>query len=90
MASAKPKFEAATGRPSPDRDDLHVARDGDREPRLPHERDQSSDSQTAGHDRETGRRASRDVQSGMLDTGRAPVVEELARKHFPPRIEKPE
>ncbi len=54
------------------------------EPRLPHERDESSDSQEHYHD-ERGDQAARDIKKGLLDTGRAPVVEKLAREHFPPK-----
>ncbi len=52
------------------------------EPRLPHERDESSDSQQSSGDPRV-EQAARDIDNGLLDTGRAPVVDELARKHFP-------
>ena len=54
------------------------------EPRLPHERDQSGDSQQRARDEHLERAAS-DVERGLMDTGRAPVVDELARRHFPGR-----
>ena len=57
------------------------------EPRLPHERDESSDSQQPNHD-ERAKQAARDIDKGLVDTGRAPVVEKLASEHFPPK-EKP-
>jgi hypothetical protein len=52
------------------------------EPRLPHEHDESSDSQRRGRD-ERVEQAARDVERGLVDTGPTPVIEELARKHFP-------
>lgn len=52
------------------------------EPRLPHERDQSSDSQEQSTDNR-GEQAAKDLKAGLQDTGRGPVVEEIARKHFP-------
>lgn len=54
------------------------------EPRLPHERDESSDSQQPNHD-ERAEQAARDIDKGLVDTGRAPVVEKIAREHFPPK-----
>lgn len=58
-------------------------------PRLPHEHDESSDSQ-AGADasqQRVGRQAHRDVQQGLVDTDRAPVMDKaygkVKGKHLP-------
>lgn len=56
---------------------------GHDEPRLPHERDESSDSHP-GTDDERVEQAARDLANGLQDTGRAPVVTELARRAFAP------
>lgn len=52
------------------------------EPRLPHERDESVDSQQHNHDKR-GVQAAKDIKNGLVDTGRGPVVEKIAREHFP-------
>lgn len=57
------------------------------EPQLPHERDESSGSQSDADDPRT-RQASRDLSKGLVDTGRTPVVTELEKKHFPPETRK--
>lgn len=46
-------------------------------PRLPHERDESADSQQPGPppQGEIGERAYRDAERGRPDTGRAPVLD---------------
>lgn len=54
------------------------------EPRLPHERDESSDSQQQQGQDERMKKAAQDVAQGQVDTGRSPVNQELAREHFPP------
>ena len=57
------------------------------EPRLPHERDESSDSHPGtGDDRV--KQAARDLAQGRQDTGRTPVVTEIARKEFPSHVGK--
>jgi len=45
--------------------------------RLPHEHDESSDSQTHGEPsgKRMGEQAHRDVRAGMVDTDRGPVME---------------
>jgi len=55
-----------------------------REPRLPHERDESSDSQApANADAErVGRQAADDLERGLVDTDRGPVMDRLMREHF--------
>lgn len=53
-----------------------VEQGGESAPRLPHERDQSSDSQQTqdGHPPEVGRQAHEDVERGVVDTDRGPVA----------------
>jgi hypothetical protein len=66
----------------PDRDAVRVARERTREPRLPHDRDESADSQvkaTPGT-QSIGQRAHDDVEAGRVDTDRGPVLEELGRR----------
>ncbi|WPG38265.1 hypothetical protein [Variovorax sp. EBFNA2] len=52
--------------------DTRVEKDGESAPRLPHERDQSSDSQAMqdGQPPEKGRRGYEDVERGVVDTDR--------------------
>jgi hypothetical protein len=61
-----------------------------REPRLPHERDQSSDPQTPVIDetRTLGKQAARDVEHGLVDTDRGPVLERLSAEHFAPSVKR--
>jgi len=56
-----------------------VAQDGESKPRLPHERDQSSDSQENqdGSAPEVGRQALEDVERGLVDTDRGPVTDRV-------------
>jgi len=56
-----------------------VQQDGDSAPRLPHENDQSSDSQQQPDDKATkvGRQAHRDVERGLVDTDRGPVADRV-------------
>ena len=63
-------------------------RHGEPEPRLRHERDESSDSHP-GTDDVRIELAARDLEQGKQDTGRTPVVTELARKTLPPAPETP-
>lgn len=65
-----------------------ASRHGRSEPRLPHERDESSDNQTGIRDARVVQ-AARDVADGQQDTGRTPVVTELAEKEFPSRTDRP-
>jgi hypothetical protein len=67
-------------------DEVKVARgDVSGEPRLPHERDESADSQQASPPQPTdlGRKAFDDVQAGRVDTDRGPVLEQLFERHGP-------
>jgi len=52
--------------------DTKVEQGGESSPRLPHERDQSSDSQQTpdGRPTEVGRQAHEDVERGLVDTDR--------------------
>jgi hypothetical protein len=52
------------------------------EPRLPHERDESSDSHPGTQD-ERIKQAARDLANGLQDTDRSPVTTKLARQEFP-------
>ena len=58
------------------------SRDQHAEPRLPHERDESSDSHPGTED-ERVKQAARDLADGLQDTDRSPVVTKLARQEFP-------
>ena len=68
--------------PANDGDDGRTARvepDGSTEPRLPHEHDQSADSQKhpGGEPTEVGKQAYKDTQSPSVDTDRAPVTDKV-------------
>ena len=54
---------------------------GESKPRLPHEHDESSDSQDSqgGEPPEVGKRAHEDVERGVVDTDRAPVTDRVYR-----------
>ena len=56
-----------------------VEQDGETAPRMPHERDQSSESQKnpGGEATEVGKQAFKDVESGAVDTDRAPVTDKV-------------
>jgi hypothetical protein len=56
-----------------------VQQGGESAPRLPNERDQSSDSQQAqdGEASEVGRKAHDDVERGAVDTDRGPVTDRV-------------
>jgi hypothetical protein len=59
-------------KPAPDADAVRVVRERTREPRLPHDRDESADSQNkaAPDTRGIGRKAYEDVKAGRVDTDR--------------------
>ncbi len=67
--------------PASDRDggQTKAARDGEAEPKLPHERDQSADSQQdrEGSTSRVGKQAFDDVESGLVDTDRGPVTQRV-------------
>ena len=61
-------------------------------PRLPHERDAAADSQTPvpGPVHEIGEQAHEDLERGLEDTDRGPVIDEVYRKSVkPPAPHKP-
>ena len=62
-----------------------VEQGGESAPRLPHERDQSADSQTPtdGQPTEVGRQAHEDLERGIVDTDRGPVMDKLRKKLAP-------
>ena len=66
-----------TGAKDAERGDTKVAQDGEPAPRLPHEHDQSSDSQQNqdGSAPEVGRQALEDIERGVVDTGTGPVTD---------------
>lgn len=73
-----------TMKPLPD-GNTRPAKDQRPAPRLPHERDESADSQTdTGNDVEgMGRRAYEDLRDGQVDTGTGPVLERVGRRLGP-------
>lgn len=78
MASSPPR--------RPPHGSTHPSRDHETEPRLPHERDESADSQADDRanapGREIGERAFDDVKSGRVDTDRGPVMDRLYRRNL--------
>ncbi|WP_256354149.1 MULTISPECIES: hypothetical protein [unclassified Variovorax] len=56
-----------------------IAQDGESAPKLPHERDQSSESQqnVDGGAPEVGRQALEDIETGKVDTDRGPVTDRV-------------
>lgn len=76
--------DTATGDTIPRRQENGEPGQGDRDadtstPRLPHERDESSDSQT-GPRRDVIEQARRDMEGGQQDTGRGPVTDSLYKR----------
>ena len=69
--------------------------DGERsqqpEPHLPHESDAASGSQElqTPANKRTARQAKKDVDRGLVDTGRGPVVDKLEREQFGEAGERP-
>jgi len=88
LMAANPTFDAEPRRDAPAEGLTLPSRHGHSEPRLPHERDESSDSHPGTED-ERIKQAARDLVNGQQDTGRTPVVTELARREFPSDKEKP-
>jgi hypothetical protein len=63
------------------------SRSNRREPRLPHERDESSTDAQAPVNPDAqavGEQAARDIERGLVDTDRGPVLEQLNQQHFTP------
>jgi len=61
------------------------------EPKLPHERDESSDPGAPVNEDATrvGRQAARDLARGLVDTGLGPVLQKLDAEHFSPPDDVP-
>ncbi|MET0543065.1 MAG: hypothetical protein ABWZ88_15080 [Variovorax sp.] len=86
MANDTQRKDADTGEDTAEdvgaqRGKTRSAQDGDSTPRLPHERDQSSDSQQnqdgGGEIARVGKQALDDVERGMVDTDRGPVTDKV-------------
>ncbi|MBB1598537.1 hypothetical protein [Variovorax sp. UMC13] len=65
--------------PKPEDGKTRATQDGESSPRLPHERDESSDSQrnSDGTATDVGKRAHDDVERGAVDTDRGPVTDRV-------------
>lgn len=77
-----PAEGAEPRRDAPEKGQTLPSRDDKSEPRLPHERDESADSHPGTQDERVAQ-AARDLAQGQQDTGRSPVVTELAEQEFP-------
>jgi hypothetical protein len=83
MTSSKPRPKEPSTPEDPVRDagggNTKIEQGGDSAPRLPHEHDQSSDSQEAqdGQPPEVGRRGYEDIERGTVDTDRGPVTDRV-------------
>ncbi len=60
--------------------DTHALRHRLPKPQLPHERDESSDSQEQPTTDARVEHAASDVKKALVDTGRAPRIDEVARE----------
>jgi hypothetical protein len=85
--ATQPDEGAEPQRDAPEKAHTLPSRHDEPEPRLPHERDESSDSHPGTQD-ERIKQAARDLANGQQDTGRSPVTTELARREFPQSSEK--
>lgn len=83
----KPDAGAEPKRDVPEKGLTLPSRNEQPEPRLPHERDESSDSHPGTPDKRV-EQAARDLADGQQDTGRSPVTTKLARQEFPSSSEK--
>lgn len=65
-----------------DADEVQVEQEGEAAPRLPHELDESTDSQTPsdGEPTDVGRQAHADIAHGIVDTDRGPVMDKLRER----------
>jgi hypothetical protein len=73
--------------PRPQRPTPPASREPEGAPRLPHERDESADSQRSQAEanvpgQEVGEQALRDVRAGRVDTDRGPVMDRLYRRNL--------
>ena len=66
-----------SGKTTPQTSDKEVS------PRLPHERDESSDSQTS-EPSEVMRQAKKDIDRGLVDTDRGPVMDKVYEEKVRP------
>lgn len=82
----KPDPALEPQRKAPEKGQTLPSRNKQPEPRLPHERDESSDSHPGTEDQRI-KQAARDLANGQQDTGRSPVVTQLARQEFPSQRE---
>lgn len=78
---AKTTPQAEVSKPQPGH--TTPMKNGDRSPKLPHERDESSESQ-ASTPRRVIRQAHEDLKRGLVDTDRGPVVDEVYEHHVRP------
>jgi hypothetical protein len=89
MASRAPapaKSGAAKKKNGADEEKTRVQQQGESAPRLPHERDQSSDSQQdqGGAAPRVGRQALDDIERGVVDTDRGPVADRVYNDKLKP------
>jgi hypothetical protein len=88
MASEAPsaaKSGATQKKNKPD-EKTRIQQGGESAPRLPHERDQSSDSQQnqEGAAPRVGRQALEDIERGLVDTDRGPVADRVYNDKLKP------
>lgn len=86
LMAKSPTAGVEAPRDAPEQGQTRPSRHGRAEPRLPHEHDESSDSHPGTPDKRV-EQAARDLTDGQQDTGRSPVVTEIARKEFPSHVE---
>ena len=83
MTSSKPRPTEPDTSKDPVRDagggNTKIEQGGDSAPRLPHERDESSDSQQTqdAQPSEVGRKGHDDIERGVVDTDRGPVTDRV-------------
>jgi hypothetical protein len=83
MSSSKPRPKDPGAPDDPVRDagggDTKTEQGGDSAPRLPHERDESSDSQERppGQPSDMGRKGHDDIERGVVDTDRGPEADRV-------------
>jgi hypothetical protein len=84
--------DRSTGRDTdrrPGADDTKASRGTAREPRLPHERDESADSQQGSHppNDEPGRQGHADLKRGLVDTDQALRADHVGEGADPPPVD---
>lgn len=83
MSPAHGKPPGDPDRKSPqDRGETLPVKGDEREPKLPHERDESADGQASEQpsQAEVGQQAYKDIDRGLVDTGRAPVTNRVYKE----------